>query len=48
MNEYWFWRTADYFTNYLLGDFTSSASVDIEQMNREIEQSNRRPAARGF
>jgi dipeptidyl-peptidase-4 len=38
MTEYFFWRMTDYFSNYLLGDFTSSASVDIEQMNREIEQ----------
>lgn len=38
MNEYWFWRMADYFSNHLLGDFSSSSSVDIEQMNREIEQ----------
>lgn len=38
MTEYFFWRMTDYFSNYLLGDFTSSANVDIEQMNREIEQ----------
>lgn len=48
MTEYFFWRMADYFSNHLLGDFTSSASVDIEQINREIEQSNKRPPARGF
>lgn len=47
MTEYWFWRTADYFTNHLLGDFTSSSTVDIGEMNREIEQGNRRQA-RGF
>ena len=38
MTEYWFWRTADYFTNHLLGDFSNSSAVDIEQMNRELEQ----------
>ena len=38
MTEYFFWRMADYFSNYLLGDFSSSSAVDIEQMNREIEQ----------
>lgn len=47
MTEYFFWRMSDYFANYLLGDFTSSAPVDIEQMNREIEQSNKRQG-RGF
>jgi dipeptidyl-peptidase 4 len=47
MTEYWFWRTADYFSNYLLGDFTESSEVDIEQMNREVEQAGnkRRTAA---
>ncbi|MDQ3682458.1 MAG: DPP IV N-terminal domain-containing protein [Bacteroidota bacterium] len=38
MTEYFFWRMADYFSNHLLGDFSSSSVVDIEQMNREIEQ----------
>jgi dipeptidyl-peptidase-4 len=38
MTEYFFWRMADYFTQYLMGDKTDR-SVDIEQMNREIEQS---------
>lgn len=41
MNEYWFWRTADYFSNHLLGDYSSSEITDIEQMTREVEQSNR-------
>ncbi|MBD0367164.1 MAG: hypothetical protein ICV53_13810, partial [Flavisolibacter sp.] len=39
MSEYFFWRMADYFSRYLLGDTDSSAPVDIEQMNRELEQS---------
>lgn len=38
MTEYWFWRTADYFSNHLLGDFSESSETDIEQMNRELEQ----------
>lgn len=38
MTEYFFWRMADYFTLYLMGD-TTDRSVDIEQINREIEQS---------
>lgn len=37
MNEYWFWRTADYFSKYLLGDNTDR-SVDIEELNRDIER----------
>jgi dipeptidyl-peptidase-4 len=42
MNEYFFWRMTDYFSNWLLGDFSSSSEVDIYQMNREIEQGNKR------
>lgn len=38
MNEYWFWRMADYFSQHLLGDPSPSSNIDIEQMNREIEQ----------
>jgi dipeptidyl-peptidase-4 len=38
MTEYFFWRMADYFTQYLMGDVTERP-VDIEQINREIEQS---------
>ncbi|AXY72751.1 S9 family peptidase [Paraflavitalea soli] len=38
MTEYFFWRMADYFTLYLMGD-TTERPVDIEQMNRELEQS---------
>ncbi len=37
MNEYWFWRTADYFAKYLLGDHTER-SVDIEELIKDIEQ----------
>jgi dipeptidyl aminopeptidase/acylaminoacyl peptidase len=37
MVEYFFWRMADYFTQYLMGDKTERP-VDIEEMNREIEQ----------
>ena len=38
MTEYMFWRLADYFNNYLLGDFSKSSEVDIVEMSREIEQ----------
>lgn len=37
MNEYWFWRTADYFSKYLLGDNTERP-VDIDELNRDIER----------
>ena len=36
MSEYWFWRMADYFSEYLLGD--KDRPVDIVEMNREVEQ----------
>jgi dipeptidyl aminopeptidase/acylaminoacyl peptidase len=37
MTEYFFWELADYYSRWLLGDF--SQPVDIVEMNREIEQS---------
>lgn len=37
MTEYFFWKMADYFTNYLLGD-TSERDVDIKELNQEVEQ----------
>ncbi|TRZ82371.1 MAG: S9 family peptidase [Sediminibacterium sp.] len=37
MNEYWFWKTADYFSRYLLSDMTERP-VDIEELNKEIER----------
>ena len=36
MEEYLFWLMADYYSKWLIGDF--SQSIDIEQMNREIER----------
>lgn len=38
MTEYMFWRLADYFNNYLLGDFSRSTEVNITEMDREIER----------
>jgi dipeptidyl aminopeptidase/acylaminoacyl peptidase len=38
MTEYWFWKTADHFTRYLLND-NSNRSVDIEEINRDTDQS---------
>ena len=37
MNEYWFWKTADYFSINLLGDMTERP-VDMEELNKEIER----------
>ncbi len=37
MTEYFFWRMADYFSRYLIGD-ESERSVAIEEMDREQEQ----------
>lgn len=37
MNEYWFWKTADYFSRYLMGD-PSQRTVDIDELNKEIER----------
>lgn len=34
MNEYFFWLRADYFVKHLMGDFESSSSTDITEMNR--------------
>jgi len=37
MTEYWFWKTADYFSHWLMGD-TTERPVDIDEINREIEK----------
>lgn len=39
MTEYFFWRMADYFSKWLIGD-DSDRSVDIEEMDREQPQTN--------
>jgi dipeptidyl-peptidase-4 len=36
MSEYFFWQMGDYFSKWLLGDF--SQPVDMMEMNREIQQ----------
>lgn len=46
MTEYFYWRMADYFSQYLMGDKTERP-VDIEEMNREIEQSGSKGATAG-
>jgi dipeptidyl aminopeptidase/acylaminoacyl peptidase len=46
MTEYFYWRMADYFTEYLMGDKTERP-VDIDEMNREIPQSGVKADAAG-
>ena len=38
MTEYFFWTMADYYSKWLLGDF--SQPVDIVEMNREMQQNS--------
>jgi len=38
MSEYWFWKTADHFTRYLLND-NADRNVDIDEINRDTDQS---------
>lgn len=45
MTEYFFWKMADYFTLHLMGD-TTERPVDIEEINREIEQGGQKGVRR--
>ena len=38
LTEYGFWKLADHFNKYLIGDYSSSGEVDLLEMDREIEQ----------
>lgn len=38
MTEYAFWKLADHFNKYLLGDYSHSEEVDMMEMQRDIEQ----------
>lgn len=40
MNEYFFWLLADYYSKWLIGDF--SQPVDIVELNRDIEQTGKK------
>src|SRR6201990_69699 len=40
MTEYFFWQKADYFVQWLLGDF--SQPVDILEMDREVEMTGKK------
>ncbi|HWJ28718.1 MAG TPA: DPP IV N-terminal domain-containing protein, partial [Flavisolibacter sp.] len=46
MDEYFFWVLADYYSKWLLGDF--SQPIDIMEMNREVEQSGNKKSAAPF
>jgi len=35
MEEYFFWRLADYYSQWLIGDFTHAAQVDMVQANQD-------------
>ena len=38
MNEYWFWKTADHFSRWLLNDETERP-VEMEEVVRDLDQS---------
>ena len=38
LTEYAFWKLADHFNKYLIGDFTNANEVNIVEIDREIEQ----------
>lgn len=41
MTEYAFWKLADHFNKYLIGDFSEPSDVDLVEMDRDIEQSGK-------
>ncbi len=45
MNEYFFWLRSDYFCKHLIGDY--SQSVNIEELNREVEMSDKKKDKNG-
>jgi len=38
LTEYGFWKLADHFNKYLIGDFSAAGEVDMLEMDREVEQ----------
>jgi dipeptidyl-peptidase-4 len=38
LTEYTFWKLADHFNKYLIGDFSQSENVNVVEMDREVEQ----------
>ena len=45
MTEYFWWKMADYFSRYLIGD-PSERPVAIEEMDRELELSGNKTESR--
>ncbi|TCD00015.1 S9 family peptidase [Pedobacter frigidisoli] len=41
MTEYAFWKLADHFNKYLIGDFSNPEDVDLVEMDRDIEQNGK-------
>jgi dipeptidyl-peptidase-4 len=42
LTEYAFWRLADHFNKYLIGDFTQPDQVDITEIDRELEKNGKK------
>lgn len=41
MTEYAFWKLADHFNKYLIGDFSHAEEVDMLEMDREVEMTGK-------
>ncbi|WP_231489953.1 DPP IV N-terminal domain-containing protein [Pedobacter sp. Leaf170] len=41
MTEYAFWKLADHFNKYLIGDFSNPEDVDLTEMDRDIEKTGK-------
>jgi len=41
MTEYAFWKLADHFNKYLIGDFSDPAEVDLVEMDRDVEKTGK-------
>lgn len=41
MTEYAFWKLADHFNKYLIGDFSHSNDVDMMEMDRDVEMNGK-------
>jgi len=41
MTEYAFWKLADHFNKYLIGDFSPSNDVDMMEMDRDVEMNGK-------
>jgi len=41
MTEYAFWKLADHFNKYLIGDFSHAEEVDVVEMDREVERTGK-------